>query len=187
MLISLLTKESSLAFGSSTFTANTDEKVARIKINRTGNRQGVVSATLNVGKKCSPSDPNDTSQDSKISSVRATIQTVEFKNGQGEMTPILIPLLNTDSADFLTKLVYLCLTAPQGGVKLGEPKRATLIIYNDAFWRKFFHSDILHKFFHSDILQLLLMTIVSGVIYAVNNSYFALAFILRDQRDKTAF
>ncbi|WP_337907112.1 VWA domain-containing protein [Iningainema tapete] len=140
-------KESNLAFGSfpffySVFTVNTSEKVARIKITRTGDKHGVISAKLNVGKKCLPNDSNEASQDSDTSPIRDTTQNIEFKDGEGEIT-IPIKLLNNDKADFFRKSINLCLTAPQGGVNLDERSKATLIIQNNEYLRKILYQDIL--------------------------------------------
>ncbi len=133
--IPLPKKESNLAFSSfpflpPIFTVNTSEKVARIKIIRTGDKRGIIKAKLNVGKKCLLNDSNDAPQDTDTYPVIDTTQNVEFKNGEGEIT-IPITLLKNNKANFSQKSVDLCLTDPQGGVNLGNRSRATLIIQNN--------------------------------------------------------
>ncbi|BAZ10732.1 VWA containing CoxE family protein [Calothrix sp. NIES-4071] len=140
-------KESNLAFSSlpflhPTFIVNTNEKLAHIKITRTGDKHGVIKAKLNIGKKCLPKDSNDTPQDTDTPLVIDTTQNVEFKNGEGEIT-IPITLLDNDKANFYQKFVELCLSDPQGGVNLDARSKATLIIQKNEYLSKIFRQDII--------------------------------------------
>lgn len=134
-------KESYLKFGSfsfliPTFTVSTNEKVARIRITRTGNKNGVVSAKLNVGKKCSQNPTNDAFDTSPVSDtllVSDTPQNVQFADGEGEKI-IKIPIFNEDNTDFFQEHIPLCLTDPQGRVNLDNPSSAILVVQNNDYW-----------------------------------------------------
>jgi uncharacterized protein with von Willebrand factor type A (vWA) domain len=138
---------SSLAFSvipffSPNFTVDISEKTAHVKVIRTGNKHGAVSAKLNIGYiKCYPetidafeSTVTDLTESRATSLVINNPQVVQFADGEvGEKT-ILIPIVNNDNADFLQEIVTLCLTNPQGGAKLGEQNRVPLIIQNKNYW-----------------------------------------------------
>ncbi|BAY25517.1 hypothetical protein NIES2100_53230 [Calothrix sp. NIES-2100] len=71
------------------------------------------------------------------------------------------------------------------GYVLGENPQLNLAI--QRILSRFIPLTGLNIRFNIIFLSGLLLLIVPGVIYAINNGYFALAFILRDQRGKAAF
>ncbi|MBN3995195.1 MAG: VWA domain-containing protein [Nostoc sp. NMS2] len=132
---------------------NIGEKVAHIKITRTGSRHGAVSAELNVGKNCRPNEPNNTSLVSDIP------QIVQFKDGElGEKT-LLIPIFNAGKTDFLQKEIPLCLIDPQGKVQLGDPNKAILLIQNNDYLN--------NLLYYSEYLNLLLIIFTCIILLLV--------------------
>ncbi len=133
--------------GNSIFSADISQEAADIKVIRTGSRHGLVSAKLNIGKKCLQYDSNDTSI------VSDTPQVVQFANGKlekiiqfadGEAEKIIkIPIINKDSVYFVEQRIILCLTDPKGGINLDNQKKAVLIIQNNNYWRNFLYFNIL--------------------------------------------
>ncbi len=97
------------------FTASERDKVAHIKITRTGGSHGSVSATLIIEK-------SDILND--------TPQVIQFKDGEAGEKTIQIPIFNNDKAE-LDHNATLRLTDPQGRVKVGKHNMATLVIQDD--------------------------------------------------------
>ncbi len=127
--------EPQLAFsdGIRFFPADLSEKVASVKITRTGDKHGVVSAKLNVGKKCLPNDSSSGSQASDVSIVSDIPKVIWFADGEAGEKTIQIPILNPKKANFFQKDIKLCLTDPQGRVSLGAQSRTTLTIQNKDY------------------------------------------------------
>ncbi|MEH2026504.1 VWA domain-containing protein [Nostoc sp.] len=124
------------------FIVNIGEKVAHIKITRTGSRHGSVSAELNVGKNCRPNEPNDTYP------ISDTPQVVQFKDGElGEKT-LLIPISNARKTDFFQKKITLCLIDPQGKVQLGDPNKVILLIQNYDYFNQLYYYEYYYEYFN---------------------------------------
>ncbi|MBE9105403.1 hypothetical protein IQ229_10760, partial [Nostoc cf. edaphicum LEGE 07299] len=122
---------STLAFSTSffdsslgVFTVDINEKVAYIKITRTGSKHGAVSAELNFGKNCFPDELNYTLQIDDVHEINDSPRIVRFEGGKTGEKKIKIPILNDGKNDFFQKYINLCLTKPQGKVQLGDRNRA---------------------------------------------------------------
>ena len=111
-----------IAFSNSQFSVNEDgTPVTQITLNRTGGRDGAVSAKINFkdGTAKAPSDYNNTAI------------TVNFADGEISKT-VTIPIIN-DTTPETDEIVQLILTNPTGGATIGQQNTATLnIIDNDA-------------------------------------------------------
>jgi uncharacterized protein with von Willebrand factor type A (vWA) domain len=139
-LIQLIPKPSNkpeLQFSSTSFTADISEKVALVKITRTGSSHGLVSAKLNIGKKCSQNISSDTSQTSDNLIVNDSSQYVQIDGKTGEKT-IKISLLKPSKPVFFINSVILCLTDSQDRIISGDQKIATLVIQDKDYWFKNF-------------------------------------------------
>ncbi|MEH2281736.1 MAG: hypothetical protein V7K90_10490 [Nostoc sp.] len=101
------------------FIAQETEKIANIKISRTGGSHGTVSATLIIEKNIQKSDILDD-----------TPQVIQFKNGEAGEKTIRIRIFNNDKVE-TNQRATLRLTDPQGGVKLGNHSVADLTIQDD--------------------------------------------------------
>ncbi|WYM00653.1 MAG: Calx-beta domain-containing protein [Gloeotrichia echinulata CP02] len=109
-----------LAFSQPTFSVNENgTPIQQITINRTGQSNGNVSATLNLtnGTATAPSDYNNTPI------------TVNFANGETSKT-VTIPIVN-DTKFEPNETINLTLTNPLGGATLGTQTTAQLTIIND--------------------------------------------------------
>jgi hypothetical protein len=136
---------STVPFSPPIFNADISEKVARIKVIRTGSNKGIVSAKLNIGKKCQTDDSSDTSVADNTPIVIDTPPPIQFADGETGEKTIQISISNPKKADFFQENIDLCLTYPQDSIDLSYRNRATLIIQNKDYLRIFFHSDILDR------------------------------------------
>jgi uncharacterized protein with von Willebrand factor type A (vWA) domain len=122
-----------LQFSSASFTADTSEKVALVKIIHTGSSDELVSAKLNIGKKCLQNIYRDTSKTSDNSIVNDSSQYVQIDGKTGEKI-IKISLSKPSKPDVFINSVTLCLTDSQDKIISGEQKIAILVIQNKDYW-----------------------------------------------------
>ncbi len=131
------------------------EKVAHIKITRSIGSYGTVSAKLNLDEQC-PSYVGLDKENKKFQ--LGNLPLVVFKDGQARERPFPIHILNVNNINSPDETFILCLTDPQGGVKIGRQDQATLLIQDlDYFY------DLVKRIFHADILEPLL--IISTCIF----------------------
>jgi uncharacterized protein with von Willebrand factor type A (vWA) domain len=133
---------------------------APIKIIRRDGSYGAVSAKLNTGEQCYLDSPLD-KQNKNFQ--LGNLPLVFFKAGETGEKTFLIPIIKLNNTYSLQEHFILCLTEPEGGVKLVDGKDSSILgIQNlDFIW------DYLRKIFYQDIFEILLITSTCIILLVV--------------------